>query len=235
MLAYKCKQNSIVETSYLLGVNMFSFRLYNAFIFFAVLFVSFDIQAQTSEKPRIEVPEGEKIQKDNFYPRVKFETTMGDIVIELSRSKAPITTNNFLHYVQKKEYDNTLFHRIIPEYIVQGGGYDPEYNDKKSFHKIINESGNGLKNRAYSLAMARVNDPHSAKRQFFINVSDNENLDPGRNWGYTVFADVVEGYEVVDAMSMVETEVNPVIGFPDTPVEKIILKRAIILPELTYD
>ncbi len=209
---------------------------YSIFVF--LLFFVFSITnsfAQTNEKPRLEVPEGAKIQSDNFYPRVKFETSMGDIVIELSRSKAPVTTNNFLNYVYLKEYDNTLFHRIIPDYIVQGGGYDPQYNDKKALYKIINESGNGLKNRAYSIAMARVNDPHSAKRQFFFNVGDNENLDPGRNWGYTVFGDVVEGYEVIDAMSQVETEVNEIIGFPDTPVDKIILKRATILPEMTFE
>ena len=211
-----------------------------AFVLFLTVLIlpllsSFDLIAQTREKPRLEVPDGAKIQKDNYYPRVKFETSMGEIVIELSRSKAPVTTNNFLNYVYQKEYDNTLFHRIIPDYIVQGGGYDPQYNDKKAFYKIINESGNGLKNRAYTIAMARVNDPHSAKRQFFFNAGDNENLDPGRNWGYTVFGDVIEGTDVIDAMSQVETEVNEIIGFPDTPVDKILLLRATILPEMTFE
>lgn len=191
--------------------------------------------AQASQKPKIEISAGAAIQKDNYYPRVKLHTSMGDIVIELNRSKAPVTVNNFLSYVDSQEYDNTVFHRIIPDYIVQGGGYDLKYNDKKENFKIINESGNGLKNEAFTIAMARMNDPHSAKRQFFFNVSDNDNLDPGRNWGYTVFGDVIEGQEVVEAMSQVETEVSPIIGYPDTPVENIVLIRASIMPELSFD
>jgi peptidyl-prolyl cis-trans isomerase A (cyclophilin A) len=191
--------------------------------------------SQASETPRLSSPIGEKVQKDNYYPQVKLETSMGDIVIELSRSKAPNTSNNFLTYVKQKEYDNTLFHRIIPDYIVQGGGYDLQFNEKKSNYKIVNESGNGMKNEAYSIAMARMNDPHSAKRQFFFNMKDNENLDPGRNWGYTVFGSVVEGQEVLDAMSIVETEVSPAIGYPDTPVKPVILIRATILPEPSYE
>lgn len=193
------------------------------------------VGAQSKETPRLSSPIGEKVQKDNYYPQVKFETSMGDIVIELSRSKAPAAVNNFLTYVKEKEYDNTLFHRIVPGYIVQGGAYDPTYKEKKSHYKIINESGNGLKNEAYSISMARMNDPHSAKRQFFFNMKDNENLDPGRNWGYTVFGSVIEGQEVLDAMSIVETEVSPVIGYPDTPVEAVILERASILPEPSFD
>lgn len=193
------------------------------------------VGAQSKETPRLSSPIGEKVQKDNYYPRVKFETSMGDIVIELSRSKAPVTVNNFLTYVKEKEYDNTLFHRIVPGYIVQGGAYDPAYNEKKSNYKIINESGNGMKNEAYSISMARMNDPHSAKRQFFFNMKDNDNLDPGRNWGYAVFGSVIEGQEVLDAMSIVETEVSPVIAYPDTPVEAVILKRATILAEPSFD
>lgn len=200
-----------------------------------LLFGSFSVHAQSRETPKMTSPVGEAIQKDNYYPRVKFETSMGDIVIELSRSKAPVTSNNFLSYVAQKEYDNTLFHRIIADYIVQGGGYTPEFSEAKSYHKIINESGNGMKNQAYSIAMARMSDPHSAKRQFFFNVKDNDNLDPGRDWGYTVFGNVIEGQEVIDAMALVSTHVNQQIGFPDTPVENIILKRATILPELSFD
>jgi peptidyl-prolyl cis-trans isomerase A (cyclophilin A) len=200
-----------------------------------LLCCSFWANSQASELPKIKSPVGAAVQKDNYYPRVKFETSMGNFVVELSRSKAPITTNNFLRYVKEKEYDNTLFHRIIENYIVQGGGYSPDFRERKSNYKIINESGNGLKNEAYSISMARMNDPHSAKRQFFFNIKDNENLDPGRNWGYTVFGMVVEGQEVLDAMALVETQVNPVIGFPDTPIENIILKRAFILPEPTFD
>lgn len=197
--------------------------------------IPFMVSSQSKEKPQFTSPIGEAVQKNNYYPQVKFETSMGDIVIELSRSKAPVTVNNFLTYVKEKEYDNTLFHRIVPEYIVQGGAYDPAFNEKKSNYKIVNESGNGMKNEAYTISMARMNDPHSAKRQFFFNMKDNDNLDPGRNWGYTVFGSVIEGEEVLDAMSIVKTEVSPAIGYPDTPVEAIILKRATILPEPSYD
>jgi peptidyl-prolyl cis-trans isomerase A (cyclophilin A) len=174
---------------------------------------------------------GENIQKDNFYPRVKFETTMGDIVIELERRRAPITVNNFLSYVVRGEYDNTVFHRIVPNYIVQGGGYDADYKERKSKRTIYNESGNGLKNDAYTISMARKGDPHSAIRQFFFNAKDNDNLNPGRDWGYTVFGSVIEGTEVIDAMSMVETEYKAVVGFRDAPIENIMLKKASLLPE----
>jgi peptidyl-prolyl cis-trans isomerase A (cyclophilin A) len=200
-----------------------------------LLTCSFVVNSQARESPKMKSPIGAAVQKDNYYPRVKFETTMGDIVIELSRSKAPITSNNFLTYVKEKEYDNTLFHRIIPGYIVQGGGYTPEFSERKSNYKIINESGNGLKNRAYSIAMARMGDPHSAKRQFFFNMKDNDNLNPGRNWGYAVFGDVIEGQEVLDAIALVATQVNPKVGFPDTPVKNVILIRATILPEPVFD
>jgi peptidyl-prolyl cis-trans isomerase A (cyclophilin A) len=174
---------------------------------------------------------GSKIQPDNLYPRVKFETSMGDIVIELNRRKAPLTVNSFLDYVKRGEYDNTIFHRLIPDYIIQGGGYSPDFKEKETKDPILNESGNGLKNDWYSIAMARQNDPHSALRQFFFNLDDNDNLDPGRNWGYTVFGSAVSGAEVLDAMSKVETEYRPLIRFQDVPKEDIVLVKATILAE----
>lgn len=186
--------------------------------------------APTNANKKPSMP-GENIQKDNFYPRVKFQTTMGDIVIELERRRAPITVNNFLSYVVRGEYDNTVFHRIVPNYIVQGGGYDADYKERKSKRTIYNESGNGLKNDAYTISMARKGDPHSAIRQFFFNAKDNDNLNPGRDWGYTVFGSVIEGTEVIDAMSMVETEYKAVVGFRDAPVENIMLIKASLLPE----
>lgn len=176
--------------------------------------------------------DGSHIQPDNFYPRVKLETTMGDIIVELDRSRAPITSNNFLRYVDKRSYEGTIFHRVIKDFVVQGGGYNEELKEPAKFPPIFNESGNGLKNDMYSIAMARQNDPHTANRQFFFNVNDNESLDPGRNWGYAVFGSVVEGYEVVDAMAEVETEYKPLIGWPDVPKTPIILNKATILPPL---
>lgn len=174
--------------------------------------------------------DGSQIQSDNYYPRVKLSTSMGDIIVELDRRKAPITSNNFLRYVDKMSYDGTIFHRIVPGFVVQGGGYDEEFKSKPSFPAIFNESGNGLKNELHTIAMARMNDPHSATRQFYFNVNDNTNLDPGRNWGYTVFGTIVEGYEIVDAMAEVETHYSIGLNQPNVPVEPIVLQKAIILP-----
>lgn len=174
--------------------------------------------------------DGSEIQPDNYYPRVKVQTSMGDFIIELDRAKAPITSNNFLRYVDKRAYEDTIFHRIVPDFVVQGGGYDTEFREKSKFPNIYNESGNGLKNTMYSVAMARLNDPHSANRQFFVNMADNESLDPGRNWGYTVFGSVVEGYEVLDAMAAVETHYMAVIGWADVPKEPVTIIKTELLP-----
>jgi len=124
-----------------------------------------------------------------------------------------------------------LFHRIVPNFVVQTGGYDSKYMGIKTFPKIFNESGNGLKNLRYTVAMARDNDPHSAMSQFFINLNDTVSLDPGKKWGYTVFGYVTEGTEVVDAMGEVETEYNVTVRWADVPKEPIILEKVTILPE----
>jgi len=194
---------------------------------FSLVLLMASSSASAQKKPTMP---GENIQEDNFYPTVKFETSMGDIVIELARRRAPVTVNSFLSYVVRGEYDNTVFHRVVREYIVQGGGYNPDYTERKSKRTILNESGNGLKNDIYSIAMARKSDPHSAIRQFFFNAKDNDNLNPGRDWGYTVFGSVIEGTEIIDKMAQVETEYKADVGFRDTPVEDIILKKAVLLP-----
>ncbi|WP_210401727.1 peptidylprolyl isomerase [Lacimicrobium sp. SS2-24] len=174
--------------------------------------------------------DGAKVQPDNLFPKVKLETTMGDIVVELDRIKAPLTTNNFLLYVSKRSYEDTIFHRVINDFVVQGGGYDTQFNTKPTIRTIFNESGNGNKNERYTLAMARENDPHSAGRQFFFNMNDNDSLDPGRKWGYAVFGRVIEGMDVLDKIAAVETHVDPTYGWPDVPVEPVILKKASVLP-----
>ncbi|MFW8590638.1 peptidylprolyl isomerase [Glaciecola sp. 2405UD65-10] len=189
------------------------------------------VMSKAKEKPRMSSPIGEAVQRDNYYPKVKFETNMGNIVVELRRDRAPITVNNFLTYVREKEYDNTLFHRIVADYIVQGGGYDLNMKEKKSNYAIINESGNGLKNDAYTISMARMTNPHSAKRQFFFNMKENDNLNPSRTWGYTVFGEVMEGQEVLDAMAGVAVHVDPDTGLGDSPVEDVILKRVSVIAE----
>jgi peptidyl-prolyl cis-trans isomerase A (cyclophilin A) len=187
----------------------------------------FLISMSTVAKPK---DDGSQIQADNFYPRVKIETSMGDITVELDRSKAPIAVNNFLRYVDKRSYEDTIFHRIVANFVVQGGGYDVDFAEKPSFPDIINESGNGLKNEMYTIAMARQKDPHSSNRQFFFNMNDNVSLDPGRNWGYTVFGYVVEGTDTLDAISLVETDYDTTWGWADVPVEPVLIKRVSVLP-----
>lgn len=190
-----------------------------------LVMLSFSLTSKTLEQP------GESIQKDNYYPMVKLETSLGNIVVELNRKRAPATVNNFLSYVTRAEYDNTLFHRIVPNYIVQGGGYAPEYKEKKASRMIINESGNGLKNDMFTIAMAREDEPHSAKRQFFFNLKDNDNLNPGKDWGYTVFGSIIEGFDVLEKIAIVETEYKPLIRFQNAPREDVLLIQATVLPE----
>ncbi len=170
------------------------------------------------------------IDPTNIYPQVKLETSMGIIIVELDRVKAPITVDNFLTYVITGEYDNTIFHRIVEDFIVQGGGYDAEYTPKKLNEDIVNESGNGLKNETGTIAMAKESRPHTANRQFFFNINDNSNLDPGRRWGYTVFGAIIEGEEVLEAMAKVETDYNESLGWEDVPLKPVMLIKATLLP-----
>ena len=174
--------------------------------------------------------DGSHVQPDNYYPRVKIETTMGDIVVELDRRRAPITVNNFLRYVDKRSYENTIFHRIVPGFVVQGGGYTENFDGKSNFPDIFNESGNGLTNDLHTIAMARQDDPHIANRQFFFNVNDNSTLNPGRDWGYAVFGMIVEGEDIVDAMSEVETEYSIRLNTNNVPIEPIIINKVTVLP-----
>ncbi len=170
------------------------------------------------------------IDPTNIYPKVKLETSMGIIIVELDRVKAPVTVDNFLTYVVTGEYSNTIFHRIVEDFIVQGGGYDADFVPKKTNKDIVNESGNGLKNEIGTIALAKENRPHTANRQFFFNINDNTNLDPGRQWGYAVFGSIVEGEEVLEAMAKVKTDYNETIGWENVPLEPVILLKATLLP-----
>ena len=164
---------------------------------------------------------------DNMFPTIKLETSMGDIEVELNRMRAPITSNNFLRYVLEGEYDGTIFHRVMPAFVVQGGGYTKEIEEKTMHEDILNESGNGLQNITGSIAMARYADPHSATRQFYFNMSDNASLDPGsKSWGYTVFGEVVSGMEVLEAISDVETGYSEDLDAEDVPITPVLLIRA---------
>ncbi|MGB1199423.1 MAG: peptidylprolyl isomerase [Thalassotalea sp.] len=166
----------------------------------------------------------------NLYPKVKFETSKGTVIVELDRVRAPLTVDNFLTYVVSSEYNNTIFHRVIDDFIVQGGGYSADFAIKKTNGDIVNESGNGLKNVTGTIAMAKENQPHTANRQFFFNVADNSSLDPGRRWGYTVFGSIIEGEEIVMAMAKVKTHFDETLAWDDVPVEPIILIKATLLP-----
>ncbi len=170
------------------------------------------------------------IDPTNIYPKVKLETSMGIIIVELDRVKAPITVDNFLNYVVTGEYNNTIFHRIVEDFVVQGGGYDADFTAKKLNKDIVNESGNGLKNETGTIAMAKENRPHTANRQFFFNVGDNTNLDPGRRWGYAVFGAIVEGDEVLEAMAKVKTDYNDALAWENVPLDPVMLIKATLLP-----
>lgn len=172
---------------------------------------------------------GQFVQPNNLFPKVKFVTSHGDIVVELDRSKAALTVNNFLSYVKKNSYNNTVFHRLEPEFVLQGGGYNSEYQPIDELKPVFNESGNGLLNKTGTIAMARLNAPHTATSQFYFNLNDNSSLDPGRRWGYAVFGNIVSGEEVIEKIRAIPTATSEELGWPNVPTEKIILKTVIVL------
>lgn len=158
---------------------------------------------------------------------VILNTNFGRIKIELNEKKAPKTVKNFLEYVNAGFYNGTIFHRVIDNFMIQGGGFDQSMRQKKTNAPIENEAKNGLSNKTYSIAMARTMDPHSATAQFYINVADNDFLDyPGQDgWGYCVFGKVTEGMDVVDKIKGVRTIYHPS-GHQDVPLEAVIIESA---------
>jgi len=165
-------------------------------------------------------------------PQVELHISkLGVITLELDAEKAPNSTANFLEYVKKGHYDNTVFHRVIPGFMVQGGGFEPGMKEKKSGTPIANEAGNGLKNNNYTVAMARTNEPHSATAQFFINVADNGFLNhtapSAQGWGYAVFGKVVGGTDIVDKIKGAKTGRK---GFhDDVPNDDVVIEKAVAL------
>ncbi len=158
-------------------------------------------------------------------PMVIIETNQGNIKVELFADKAPVSVKNFLSYVDDKFYDNTIFHRVISNFMIQGGGFEPGMKQKKTKDPITNEAGNGISNERGTLAMARTSDPNSATAQFFINVKNNDFLDRAKaqdGVGYAVFGRVVEGMDVVDKIKSVETGFKN--RFQDVPVEDVVIK-----------
>ncbi len=155
-------------------------------------------------------------------PKVLMKTSKGDITIELYPDKAPLTVNNFLSYVDEKFFDGTIFHRVMKDFMIQGGGLTPDFQEKTSKSPIKNEAANGLKNKRGTIAMARTGEPHSATCQFFINHVDNSFLDYGTasdGWGYCVFGKVIEGLDVVDAIANTPTMTK--YGMQNVPRETI--------------
>jgi peptidyl-prolyl cis-trans isomerase B (cyclophilin B) len=164
----------------------------------------------------------------NMGTQVDIETSKGTIRVELDEAKAPISSKNFLEYVDAGHYDGTVFHRVIPGFMVQGGGFEPGMRQKSTRATITNEANNGLKNDKYTLAMARTSAPHSASSQFFINATDNTFLnftaETASGWGYAVFAKVVSGSEVVDAIEKVRTGNKG--GHGDVPLDDVTIVKA---------
>ena len=160
--------------------------------------------------------------------KVKLITTLGEVIIQLNTEKAPISSANFLTYVNEGFYNGTVFHRIIPDFMAQGGGFDTSFNQKAVHVPIKNEANNGLKNTRGTLAMARTNDPDSATAQFFINYKDNSFLNhtsqTSSGWGYAVFGEVIEGMDVVDAMAKQATSNRG--GHQDVPKTNIVIEKA---------
>ena len=159
---------------------------------------------------------------------VKLHTNFGIITLDLDADKAPDTVANFRQYVTDKHFDNTIFHRVIDGFMIQGGGFEPGMKQKRTRAPVKNEADNGLKNEAYTVAMARTSDPHSATAQFFINVADNDFLNhtapTPQGWGYCVFGRVTEGRDVVDRIRKVPTGSRA--GHQDVPQDDVVIERA---------
>lgn len=163
-------------------------------------------------------------------PSVRFETNMGDFIVVLNPDKAPVTVKNFLTYVSSGFYNDTVFHRVIRGFMVQGGGMTPDLEEKPARAPIRIESSNGLSNRRGTIAMARTADPNSATSQFFINVANNYFLDASRaadGYGYTVFGTVTHGMDVIDKIALQRTQTR--YGYDDVPIRSIVIRRSVLL------
>ncbi|MBT8129996.1 MAG: peptidyl-prolyl cis-trans isomerase [Gammaproteobacteria bacterium] len=169
-------------------------------------------------------------------PKVRMETTKGTVLIELYTDKAPGTVENFLRYVNAGKYDGTIFHRVIKDFMNQGGGFTPDFKKAETFAPIQNEADNGLKNTRGTLAMARTGDPHSATNQFFINTADNAFLDHTgktmRGWGYCVFGTIVDGMDVMDRIAKVQTGAGGPFN-QDVPQEEILIQKISVIEKAT--
>ncbi len=188
-------------------------------------------EKMVAEKPKnveqVVTEEPKKAQEATL--KVKLQTAKGDIIIELNENKAPVTVKNFLAYVQEGFYDGIIFHRVIPNFMIQGGGFTRDMNRKKPHPPIVNEGKNGLKNNRGTIAMARTSDPDSATSQFFINHKDNASLNyvKGRNPGYAVFGKVIKGMDTVNTIAAVKT--TTIKGMRNVPAEPVVIKSAKVI------
>ena len=217
------------------GASLLVLVLVAAVVFIAVSKKSNDAVSEDIKKTR-ETNENkqteetaEKIIMES--KKVKLQTNMGGIIIELNEKKAPITVKNFLQYIKNGFYDSTIFHRIIPNFMIQGGGFTKDMVRKQTSQPIKNEASNGLKNNRGTIAMARTNNPNSATSQFFINHKNNDSLNYAgpSNPGYTVFGKVVEGMDVVNEIAAVKTAVRN--GMRDVPVKPVVIKSAKVISQ----
>jgi peptidyl-prolyl cis-trans isomerase A (cyclophilin A) len=158
-------------------------------------------------------------------PQVQVVTSLGSFTVELNGERAPLTVAHFLKYVDQGHYSGTIFHRVIANFVIQGGGFDAGYKVKPAAAKVVNESGNGLTNQRGTVGMARTQDPHGADAQFYVNLYDNEALDPNKTrWGYTVFGKVVQGMDVVDRIGNVATGSRGPLK-EDAPLQQVVIER----------
>jgi len=207
-------------------------QLLIAFVSFFMLLSGCNAQeAAKTEKAtesKTEMKTGEKMSAN---PIIKMETSKGTVTIELDAEKAPLSVANFVSYVEDGFYDGLIFHRVIPNFMVQGGGMNPDMSEKATKAAIKNEANNGLKNDRGTLAMARTNDPHSATSQFFINLKDNDFLnhtsESPAGWGYAVFGKVTDGLDVIDEIEKVKTGNHG--GHGDVPLEAVTIIKATIV------
>ncbi len=198
-------------------------NLNNFFITAATFFVLF---ASANAEELVEIDSKTKQSTLDARTMITVKTSKGDIEIALDSEKAPKTVANFLAYIEDKHYDGTIFHRVISNFMIQGGGFEPGMSQKSTKAPVQNEANNGLKNNKYTIAMARTSDPHSATAQFFINTKDNDFLnfssETGSGWGYAVFGEVTKGFEVVDAIEGVQTGNKGPFG--DVPLEDVVIE-----------
>jgi cyclophilin family peptidyl-prolyl cis-trans isomerase len=164
------------------------------------------------------------------FPQVRIETTAGDFVVELDADRSPISVKNFLRYVESGFYEGTIFHRVVADFVIQGGGYTADLKDKPASDAIPNESGNGLSNRRMTIAMARTGTPHSADSQFYINLAENTPLDPKpTRWGYAVFGTVIEGMDTIDDISY--RPLSPEGSFEHLPAVPVIIEKTVVVSQ----